>query len=96
MLFLLGMLPTVFKELEAMLLNGLKMCEYKAYWLTGVPVGHVLRNNYGVLLSKQTNKYKEKILWPILTVVIKSKETRVVTYTYRYSSGYLFPIIQSC
>ena len=29
-------------------------------------------------------------------VVIKSKETRMITYTCRYSSGHLIPIIQSC
>ena len=48
--------------------------------------------------KKQANKYKEKfvILQLIGIVVIKSKETRVVTYTYRYSSGHLIPIIQSC
>jgi len=39
--------------------------------------------------------YEEKlvILQLIRIMVIKSKETRVVTYTYRYSSGYLIPII---
>ena len=48
--------------------------------------------------KKQTNKYKEKlvILQSIGIIVIKSKETRVITYTYRYSSGHLIPIIQSC
>ena len=36
-------------------------------------------------------KYKEKlvILHSIGIIVIKRKETRVVTYTCRYSSGYL-------
>ena len=29
-------------------------------------------------------------------MVIKSKETRVVTYTCRYSSGHLIPTIQLC
>ena len=58
-----------------------------------------LRNNYGDLSlskKKQTNKYKEKlvILQSIGIMLIKSKETRVVTY--RYSSGHLIPIIQSC
>ena len=48
--------------------------------------------------KKQTNKYKEKlvILQSIGITVIKSKETRMITYTCRYSSGHLIPIIQSC
>jgi len=54
--------------------------------------------NYGDLSKKQTSKYKEKlvILQSIGIVVIKSKETRVITYTCRYSGGHLIPIIQSC
>jgi len=35
------------------------------------------------------------ILLVIGIIVIKSKETRVITYTCRYSSGHLIPIIQS-
>ena len=48
--------------------------------------------------TKQTNKYKEKrtILHSIGIIVIKSKETRVIINTCRYSSGHLIPIIQSC
>ena len=44
------------------------------------------------------NVYMEKLvtLQLIGIIVLKSKETRVVTYTCRYSSGYLIPIIQSC
>ena len=51
-----------------------------------------------VISKKQTNKCKEKlvILQSIGIIVIKSKNTRVVTYTCRYSSGHLIPIIQSC
>jgi len=51
-----------------------------------------------ISLKKQTNKYKEKIIisQSIRVIFIKIKETRVVTYTYRYSSGNLIPIIQSC
>jgi len=43
--------------------------------------------------KKQTNKYKEKfvILQSIGIIVIKSKETKVITYTCRYSSGHLIP-----
>ena len=39
------------------------------------------------------HKYKEKlaILQLIEIIVIKSKETRVITYTCRYSSGHLIP-----
>jgi len=39
------------------------------------------------------NKYKEKlvILQSIGIIVIKSKETSVITYTCRYSSGNLIP-----
>jgi len=56
---------------------------------------HVPRNNYA-LSKRQTNNYKEKlvILHSIGIIVIKSKETRVITYTCRYFSGYLIPIIQ--
>jgi len=45
--------------------------------------------------KKQINKYKEKlvILQSIGIIVIKSKETGVVIYTCRYSSGHLIPII---
>jgi len=79
------------------------MSEYKVYWLKGFPlirliVRHVPRNNYGDLSKKQRNKYKEKlvILQSIEIIFVKRKETREVTYTCRYSRGYLIPIIQSC
>ena len=36
------------------------------------------------------------ILQSIGIIVIKSKETRMITYTYRYSSGHLIPIVQLC
>ena len=50
-----------------------------------------------VTLKKQTNKYKEKIviLQSIRIIVIKGKKAKVITYTCRYSSGHLIPIIQS-
>ena len=40
-----------------------------------------------------TYKYKKKlvILQSIRVIVIKSKETRLITYTCRYSSGHLIP-----
>ena len=46
-------------------------------------------------LGQQYNKYKV-ILLSIGIIVIKSKGTRVVTYTCRYSCGHLIPIIQLC
>jgi len=48
--------------------------------------------------KKQTNRYNEKlvILQSIGIIIIKSKETRATTYTCRYFSGHLIPIIQSC
>ena len=46
--------------------------------------------------SKQTSIRKIRNLQWIGIVVIKSKEARVITYTSRYSSGYLIPIIQLC
>jgi len=65
------------------------MSEYKVYWLTGFPIIIYCapRNNYGDLSQKkQTNKYKEifVILQSIGIIVMKSKETRVITYTCRY------------
>ena len=47
------------------------------------------------LKKKLTNKYKEKfvILQSIGIIVMKSKETRVITYICRYSSGYLILIL---
>jgi len=51
-----------------------------------------------VISKKQTNKYKEKlvILQPIGIIITKSKETKMITYICRYSSGHLIPIIQLC
>ena len=49
-----------------------------------------------VISQKKQTKYKKKI--SDFTVdrdhTYKSKETRVITYTCRYSSGLLIPIIQ--
>ena len=43
-----------------------------------------------------TNKYKENfVILQSGIIVLKSKETRVVAYTCRYSSGLLIPIFQS-
>ena len=87
--------------------NGLKMSVYEVYWL----IDFTLTNNqvrqeiimltlkrYALVRKKHSNKYKEilVILQSIGIIVIKSKETRVVIYTCRYSSGHLIPIIQSC
>jgi len=50
-----------------------------------------------VISKKLANKLKEKlvILQSIRIIIVKSKETRIVTYTCRYSSEHLIPI-QSC
>ena len=49
-----------------------------------------------IFLKKQINKCKEKIcnLQSIVSIVIKSKEKMVITYTCRYFSGHLIRIIQ--
>jgi len=55
------------------------------------------RNNYGDLSKKRTQtsiRKKLVILQSTGIILIKSKETRLITYTYRYSSGHLIPIIQ--
>ena len=52
----------------------------------------VPRNSYGNQKAKQTSKEKFVILQSIGIIVIKSKETRVVTYTCVYSSGHLILI----
>ena len=75
------------------------------YWLTDIPIINrwarleriinFLLKQYALLIKKQTNKYKEKlvILQSIGIIVIKSKiRTRVVTYSSRYSGGHLIII----
>ena len=46
-----------------------------------------------IFINVIINKYEEKlvILQSIGIIVIKSKETRVITYICRYSSGHLIP-----
>ena len=81
------------------------------YWAENEWIWSVLANRFStnnllgacqeiimVISKKQTNKCKEKLVisQSIGIMVIKSKETRVITYTCRYSSGHLIPIIQSC
>ena len=71
------------------------------YWLMDYPLIIYWTHQeliMAIFQKKQTNKYKEKlvILQSIGIIVIKSKETRMITYTCRYSSGHLIPIIQSC
>jgi len=66
------------------------MSEYEVYWLKDFPPISRWAHQEIIMvtsLKKQTNKYKEKlvILQSIVIIVIKSKETRVVTYTCRYS-----------
>jgi len=41
-------------------------------------------------------KANKQILWSIATMIIKGKKIRAVTYTYRYYTGHLIPIIQLC
>ena len=70
------------------------MSEYEAYWLMDFPLIIYWLNNYGDLKKSKQNKCKEKlvILQSIEIIVVKSKETRVITDT--YSSGHLIHIIQ--
>ena len=68
------------------------MSEYEVHWLMDFPliIYWAPRNNYGDFSKKkQTNKYKKKliILQSIGIILTKSKETRMITYTCRYSSG---------
>jgi len=45
--------------------NGLKMSEYKAYWLTGFPLIKLLGTCQEIIIiifKKETNKYKEKLV----------------------------------
>jgi len=47
-----------------MLRNGLKMSEYKAYWLMGLPLIKLLGARQEIIMvifKKETNKYKEKL-----------------------------------
>ena len=66
------------------------------HWLTDFPLIIYWEEIIMVISQKKlTNKYKEKlvILQSIGIIVLRSRETRVITYTCRYSSG---SIIQSC
>ena len=73
------------------------MSEYEVHCMAnGFSINNLLGapiNNYGALSQKkQTNKHKKRLV--ILGIfLIKSKEARVITYTYRYSSGHLIPTI---
>ena len=65
------------------------MSEYEVYWLTDFPlIIYWARQEIIMVISqkKQTNKYKKKlvILQSIGIIVIKSKETGVVTSAERY------------
>jgi len=62
---------------------------FRVRYLKSITTNHL----YFVDVSKPIYKYKEKlvILQSIGIIVIKSKETRVVTYTCRYSSGHFIP-----
>ena len=48
-----------------MLRNGLKMSEYKAYWLMGFPLIELLGACQEIIMvsfKNETNKYKEKLV----------------------------------
>jgi len=53
----------------------------------------LLIDHFEFIVNPSANKYKEKkvILQSIGIIVIKSKETGVVAYICRYSSGHLIP-----
>ena len=74
------------------------MGEYEAYWLMDFPLINSWMSQEVLISQKQlTNKYKKKlIILHFAGIIAKNKETRVVTYTCRYSSGNLIPIIRSC
>jgi len=72
------------------------MSECEVHWQTDFPliVYWAHQEIFMVIsLKKQTNKYKEKlvILQSIGIIVIKSKETMMITYTCRCSSENLIP-----
>ena len=86
--------------------NRLKMSEYEVYCManrfsTNSCLERIIifcLKRYALVAKKLINRYKEKLV--TFTVSRdhsnKSRETRVVTYTCRYFSGHLIPIIQSC
>ena len=84
------------------------MSEYETYWLTDFLLINNWEHNYGdpflllkwyalLTINKQTNKYNKKLILlqsigiSYMYVGIKVK---LVTYTCRYSSRHLIPIIQ--
>jgi len=73
------------------------MSKYEAYWLTAFLLINCQEVIIVISFKKLAIKCKEKlvILQAIGIIVMKSKETRVVAYTCRYSSGHLIPVIQS-
>ena len=89
-----------------MLYNGLKMSEYEVDWLTDFLLTNswvyakkdlsfeVVYTSYkkNHATNKKTKK-KSVIFQSIGIIVLKDKETRVVSYTCRYSSKHLIPII---
>ena len=68
------------------------MSECEAHWLMDFPPNNLLGARQEIIMvisqkSKQTSiKEKLVILQLIGIIAIKSKETRVITYTCRYSS----------
>ena len=70
----------------------LVMCEYRTFLACNL-LNLVWWVGYVLYPHKLMNKYKEKfvILQAIGIIQIKSKETRVVAHTRRYSSGPVIP-----
>ena len=73
------------------LCNGLKTSEYEVYWLTDFPPINLLGAHQEIIMVFSEKKADKQEKLVILQSVTKSKETRVITYTCRYSSGYLIP-----
>ena len=74
------------------------MSDYEVYWLADfLLIIYWVCQEIIMMISqkKQTNKYKEKFIVD-REHSYKSKETRMFTYTCRYFTGYLIPIIQLC
>jgi len=82
---------TLWYSLFLALCYGLEKNEYEGYWLTDFCC---MPRHYYIQKSKQTSIVITQSMGII--VIKKSKETRAVTYTCRYSNGHFIPIIQSC
>ena len=77
-------------------LYGLKMNEYEAHWLAGFLLINSCTPGSNYCNLKQTSVRKISNFTGNSDYSKKSKETRAVTYTCRYFSGHLIPMIQTC